>query len=434
MNMESEIYSFEGKIMPVTKSASFSETLRSEVPLWIEQGLVDGNAAEKLLNLYPLIESKSKLVGLITIFGSVLIGLGVLLFVGSNWQHLSAFFKLGLIIAAVAAANFGGWHFSYKENARPKLGASLFLLGGLLYGAGIWLVAQTFQLDLDWSLGMGLWSIGLIPMAMLVRSVPLAILNGLVLLCWSFSGQHLTITTLTVLGIAICLSYVFRSRIALVLALIQGETFCVHLDPFFYNGNSIDPVIATLLWTGVLFTWYLWHREHKPLFSAPYLYVSLLIALPTFLAVTFMNTSCSVTWQNSPLTTQIILAIASGLYVASSAKKYVPEIIGSYLAIWSIVAIMLNAVHDSPARFMANVVMFASLAGLIYSGARRLDSAAVVNISTVFFAITVFCRYFDTFYRMMDRSLFFLLGGTVLLVGGYLLEQQRRTLIRGINQ
>src|SRR5277367_1385367 len=189
--------------MPVTKSASFSKTLRTEVPLWVEQGLVDDNAAEKLLTLYPVIETRSRLVGLISICGSVLIGLGVLLFVGSNWEHLSAFFKLGLIIAAIAAANFGGWHFSFKENVRPKLGASLFLLGGLLYGAGIWLVAQTFQLDLDWSLGMALWSIGLVPMAMLVRSVPLAVLNGLVLLCWSFSEQHLFATTLIVLGIAV---------------------------------------------------------------------------------------------------------------------------------------------------------------------------------------------------------------------------------------
>jgi len=35
---------------------------------------------------------------------------------------------------------------------------------------------------------------------------------------------------------------------------------------------------------------------------------------------------------------------------------------------------------------------------------------------------------------MLDRSIFFLLGGTILLIGGYLMEQQRRTLIRGINQ
>jgi len=423
--------------MPVTKSASFSKALRTEVPLWVEQGLVDNNAADKLLNLYPLIEAKSKLVGLITIFGSVLVGLGVLLFVGSNWQHLSAFFKLGLIVAAIAAANFGGWHFSYKEEARPKLGASLFLLGGLLYGAGIWLVAQTFQLDLDWSLGMSLWSIGLVPMAMLVRSGPLAILNGLILLGWSFSPQHLAITNLLVLAIAVALSYVFRSRMALVLALVQGEVFAVHIRSIFSNSSSNwDPTIATLLWAGGLFAWYLWHREHKPQMAGPYLYVGSLIALPLFLTISsYTNSSIfTVNWLNPTLVTELIFAIASGFYVASNTKKYVPELLGGYLAILIMVTLMCGPGNVLATRLMANVVVFSSLIGMIYSGARRLDSASVVNISTVFFAIAVFCRYFDTFYQMLDRSLFFLLGGTVLLVGGYLLEQQRRTLIRGLNQ
>ena len=423
--------------MPVTKSASFSKTLRTEVPLWVEQGIVDNDAAHKLLDLYPPVESKSKLVGLITIFGSVLVGLGVLLFVGSNWQHLTAFFKLGIIIGAIAAANFGGWHFSYKDNARPKLGASLFLLGGLLYGAGIWLVAQTFQLDLDWTLGMSLWSIGLVPIAMLVRSVPLAILNGLVLLSWSFSDQHSSIINFIVLAIAVALSYVFRSRMALVLALIQGEVFAIHIKSIFSSSNVVwDPVISTFFWTAGLFAWYLWHRDHKPQYAAPYLYVSTLIAMPLFLMMSsYSNISTlTVNWLDPILLTEAVFAIATGCYVASSTKKYMPEILGSYVATLVMVALTCATGNVLAMRLIANIVIFSSLIGMIYSGARRLDSASVVNISTVFFAIAVFCRYFDTFYQMLDRSLFFLLGGAVLLVGGYLLEQQRRTLIRGLNQ
>jgi uncharacterized membrane protein len=419
--------------MPVSNSASFSKTLRSEVPSWVEQGIIDDKSAESLLALYPLVESKSRLIGIITIFGSVLIGLGVLLFVGSNWEKLSAFFKLALIISAIAAANFGGWHFSIKDNSRPKVGNSLFLLGGLLYGAGIWLVAQTFQLDLDWSLGMTLWSVGLIPVAMLIRSVPLAVLNGLVMLCWSVSGHHLPAISIIVAGIAVALAYFLRSRFTLVLALLQGVLFCTHFEAIGQDYN-MDPYMAVLFYTAGLFTWYIWHREHKPSFAAPYLYVSLIVSLMAFLLVTFFSTTGHASWQDPPLIAQIIFSIASGFYVISNTKKYVPEILGGYIAILVTVALLFASGSALPVRFLENVVLFASLIGLIYSGARRLDSAAMVNISTVFFAIAIFCRYFDTFYQMLDRSVFFLVGGTVLLVGGYLLEQQRRTLIRGLNQ
>lgn len=83
-----------------------------------------------------------------------------------------------------------------------------------------------------------------------------------------------------------------------------------------------------------------------------------------------------------------------------------------------------------PIKLLANALLFSSLIALIYSGARRLESAIAVNMCTIFFAIAVLTRYFDTFFAMMNRSIFFILGGLLLLVGGYLLEHQRRTFVR----
>ena len=40
--------------------------------------------------------------------------------------------------------------------------------------------------------------------------------------------------------------------------------------------------------------------------------------------------------------------------------------------------------------------------------------------------------YFDYFWSLMSRSLFFMAGGALLFAGGFLLERQRRRLIGGM--
>jgi len=415
--------------MSLEKSANFCKGIHKEVPAWVERGLIDASAAGELIALYPIPESKSKFVTLLTIFGSVLMGLGVLLFVGSNWQQLTPFAKLAIIIAAIAVSNLSGMYFANKEYSR--LGQSLYLLGGLIYGAGIWLVAQTYQLDLDWALGLTLWSAGLIPMALLVRSVPLAILNSVVILLWTFSHHSLP-AAVGVLGVAIAISYAMRSRMALTLALLQGPMLC---DSLYGPLGAMEgaPLLSTLMWAATMFSWYLFHRERKSIFTAPYLYVSLLTGLPGFLSITgtaFWNGNS----HANTIVLQLVAAVLSALYVGMTTKRFIPELSVYTISTFLMTAISVYAVREPVVLFASNVIYFSTVIALIYFGARRLESGAIVNIGVVFFALGVLCRYFDTFFQMLDKSFFFLLGGLVLLVGGYMLEKQRKSLLRGIAQ
>jgi uncharacterized membrane protein len=412
--------------MSQEKSAAFCRGLYQEVPIWVESGLVDQNIAGKLLSLYPIPESKSKFVGLLTIFGSVLMGLGVLLFVGSNWEHLTSLAKLAIIIAAIGVSNLSGVHFSNNEH--PRLGQSLYLLGGLIYGAGIWLVAQIYQLDLDWALGLSLWSIGLIPMALLVRSIPLTILNSIVMLLWTFS-QHSVFVGIAVFGLLVAFSYAMRSRMSLVLTLLQGPLLGIH-----GGSDGVASSLSMLMWAATMFSWYLYHKEKGSIFTGSYLYVSLLIGLPVLLCVTNSDF-----WTGQPISSTILLhtafAVLSAVYVGMKTKKFIPEISVYMIATFLMAAITVNTAAKTPIILVAaNAIFFSTVIALIYFGARRLESTAMVNIGVVFFAIGIFVRYIDTFFKMLDKSIFFLLGGLVLLVGGYLLEKQRRSLVRGIAQ
>jgi uncharacterized membrane protein len=57
-----------------------------------------------------------------------------------------------------------------------------------------------------------------------------------------------------------------------------------------------------------------------------------------------------------------------------------------------------------------------------------------VNRAFTGFALWVLARYFDTFWTLFDRALFFMAGGLLLLAGGGWLERRRRTLLRHIRE
>jgi uncharacterized membrane protein len=77
-----------------------------------------------------------------------------------------------------------GWYFKEKSKL-TKTGEALILLGAIIYGAGIFLVAQMFNIRANWPDGFILWMFGVIAMAFAVKLYPLfylAILLGVIAL------------------------------------------------------------------------------------------------------------------------------------------------------------------------------------------------------------------------------------------------------------
>lgn len=57
-----------------------------------------------------------------------------------------------------------------------------------------------------------------------------------------------------------------------------------------------------------------------------------------------------------------------------------------------------------------------------------------VNLSIAFLAVFVFAKYFDWFFEMMDRALFFIVGGTLFVLVGMYVERRRKQLVRSISE
>ena len=111
-------------------------------------------------------------IRIILTIAAILVGAGIFSFIASNWQEMTQPLKIGVILIAMITAYSLGWYFKEKMNFL-KTGEALILLGSIIYGAGIFLVAQMFNIRANWPDGFILWMLGTIAMAYAVESFPL---------------------------------------------------------------------------------------------------------------------------------------------------------------------------------------------------------------------------------------------------------------------
>jgi len=122
-------------------------------------------AIEKAFNSETESEKKEdmskKTVHIIVTVGAILIGAGFFSFIASNWSGMPKAVKIGIILFAMIGAYASGWNMK-KRATMPRTGEALILLGSIIYGAGIFLVAQMFNIRANWPDGFILWMLGTI--------------------------------------------------------------------------------------------------------------------------------------------------------------------------------------------------------------------------------------------------------------------------------
>ena len=120
--------------------------------------------------------------------GTILIGAGVLSFIASNWDEIGRIVKFLVIIALFVACNFAGYK---MEKNFPKTSRALYYLGCLVFGAGIFLVEQMFHLGTNSQNAFLWWSLGILPLAWVIRDKWILLASSLFVLKYMLDGQYL---------------------------------------------------------------------------------------------------------------------------------------------------------------------------------------------------------------------------------------------------
>ncbi|GIW62760.1 MAG: hypothetical protein KatS3mg090_0586 [Patescibacteria group bacterium] len=153
----------------------------------------------------------------IVVIGALFVCIGVFAFIASNWSVMSDFVKTACIVIFMILLYSVGWYF--RERTRfSYVGSSLIFLGTLIYGAGLFLIAQIFNIRSNWFVGFILWMLGAVVMGFAVEIYWLfylaVFLNFLIISVYIFNiildyQQNLYLTAdLVYLSLAVIFSFI----------------------------------------------------------------------------------------------------------------------------------------------------------------------------------------------------------------------------------
>lgn len=156
---------------------------------WQARAIVTAEQADRILDCYEGEEEVARRTQKTMVFAlmsmaALLLGLAVLLVIGFNWSEIPREAKLAIVLVGVVGTHALGLYLRYRQRM-AGLGEAVSFLGCLVYGAGIWLVAQAYHLSAHYPDGVWWWAVGVLPFAVLLDSLLLHTLVAGLLAIWA---------------------------------------------------------------------------------------------------------------------------------------------------------------------------------------------------------------------------------------------------------
>jgi len=381
-----------------------------QIKQWLAEGLITEPQAQRMLadvSAHRKQRTSDKLVVTMSTIGAILLGIGAILFVASNWQALSNLAKSLLLLGATFGVSYLGYLLAYGWQTFPKVGAALLFLGSLLFGATIFLIAQMYHVQANSHTLLLIWLLGILPLVYVLHSMPIAGLASVLLFIWIgvFVLRGLEVSPGD--GLALPILYLVSGLMLFEVGGLHYVSEALRVVARTYRIAALKVSMASLFLLSFRFFsghYGDWQPRKDVQISEPMsLGITLVAALAILLACCnlLFNPSKSSTWK-----------LEGGLSIGVTALALLFLLFSSTTNIYVV---------------LFNLVLVGCIATLIAIGYQRED-ARLVNIGMSYFAAWVLVRYCDLFWQLLPRSIFFMVGGAVLVLGGIALERKRRQL------
>ncbi len=172
------------------RSPFYIQNLTKDLDHWISQGWVPGESRDNILDHVQSQKSGRNVGNLLAMLGVVLLGFAAISFVAANWANMGKLLRVGLILGAMWAA-YGISAIALHRKV-STYAQSFGLLGAALFGAAIMLIAQTFNIQAHYPDGVLIWCLGALATAWVLPSRPVLIFSALLAALWmqmSFFGE-----------------------------------------------------------------------------------------------------------------------------------------------------------------------------------------------------------------------------------------------------
>ena len=368
---------------------------------WLVAGLINQETAEVLLKSVEEENAKNHRIRLnicIYTIAAILIGIGVFAFVAANDWILQLLMSLPvlqiliMLMLSISALYFG-YNLAYEKNKFPRLGHSMIFLSTLLIGGTYALTGQNYHINANNSSLVFLWMLSILPIAYLFKNFAVNIVT-IILYILGVIYYYME------LGLDSGLTWTIFIPLLIGTTLYSVANIPVVLEKFnnfsmSYKLTGLAPIFVTLL----ILTCSVESSYNQ---TSPY-YIVPLIALLVLNLIDFVIN------KNRTL----LFKIETGYLIA---------ILLSLLLI-----IVLPSVSVYGVMVLANLAIIAMIsAGYYYGYKFEYNTIAQTNWFLIIYLTVNYCRWG---WNMMDKAMFFILGGVCLLAIGMFLENRRKKVI-----
>jgi uncharacterized membrane protein len=386
-------------------------------------GIISGDQARRILGLYVAGPGSrasgaagGRLITALGILGSILLGVGVILAFAANWGGIAREAKIAIILVATISAYGTGYWFRYARGY-DRIGLALVLLGTLLYGSAIHLVAQAYHVPVDDPDLMALWFIGVIPLAYATGSMAITALSLVLFLsALGFRLQDWIREDAREVGFMFISAFAIFGVMGLMLNGL-GRLQSLWRSTKMHSGTFQLIGLVTALGAIYLLGFRDLYEDfafRSPPGAIDHNSVSYWVALSLAGAIALVGAT--------PAVGRMLRSgkrdVGTAIEAAGPLALLVPLIIVTSLPVGGEVAY--------PIAF--NLILLAAIVALLAAG-YATGRESFVNVGLVFFSIDIVTRYFEFGFDLLDRSFVFIGAGLILLLGGYLLERGRRSMI-----
>lgn len=424
--------------------------LLAEIDVWVRDGLIDPQQAAALRERYAVQERSLPWARIIfSSIGAVLLGLGLILLFAYNWASMHKFAKLAVVFLALLGAHGGGLWCRRSSRFHPALGEGLHLLGTVLFGAGIWLVAQIYHIDEHYPNAFLIWGLGALAMAWTMPSIGQGVVACILLGFWhgsevfDFEAPNHMVILILLLGVCPLAGWQ-RSRVLLFMAL-AGVYFSLFASLAMFADEWLIPTMLALACLLLALrgiaedsAWFSESAGTLSILGYPLYFLCVyLLIFPDILGEVIdpdHNRLALIYLVSLALPALLLWAwVLARNGVGTPLTRWLDQgLITSVLAVLLLAMLLVYRSSDGSqaAVFAWLALILCNVALLVHGGVFILDGSAegrpfLTALGCLLITAVIVTRYLDLFDSLLMRSLaFFIVGAMVFLAGNFYSRRQ----------
>lgn len=386
-----------------------------QIKKWLAEGKISEDQASMMIaeNLAAANEkSGNRFLSIISVLGSIFLGIGIMWIVASNWDGMPDIVKIIVLLGSTGGLIYLGYEIGFNKKNFPKTGHSLILLGAILFGSSIFLIAQIYNVEANASYLIFVWLVGILPLVYIFQSHLITFLSCIVFCLWFNSIIFEDFNDFDAKGIAF-ITFFYQT-----FGLLLFSIGSLH-----YFLEKYSKVARAYRLIGI------------------YLVICILFALTFRISFEGLEELSSELTSNPMMISVIfgLIAIMLGINIKFNPSKSDSNVLENAIALTILTAIFaLNLAIEFEKYYTVFWLLFNLLfVGLIIVlfrigyNRRDMNLVNIASISTFFFLIF---KFFDIFSNLLDNGFIWLVFGIALLAGSILFEKKRRKIRASFNE